>query len=499
MRKLLGISLIALAPALAHAESRSTLDARSAATERGDVHATYATPAVGRRSMDPADSLYRAAKDALNDGDWRRAASLFHRVTDRYPRSAAAGDALYWEAFALYRIGDERALRDALGRLDVQRSRFPNASTAADAKTLATRIQGRLAQLGDAGAAGSVVAEAGGDKSDKADKSGKSSKVDKAGRKGGGGDDTACRTRGARGDDDDEGGDGGDGDSDQRIAALNALMQMDASRAMPILRQVLARRDACSEVLRRKAVFLVAQQNTPDAADILLDAARNDPDRQVRRQAIFWLSQVHSERASAALDSILHAAGADEELRERAIFALAQHNTSRSRTTLRDFAKSDAPVDLRRKAVFWLGQQDRSADNAAFFRALFDSPAGAPLRDEIIQAAANGEESDAWLLSVARDPKQDLEQRKKALFWLGQQGRVPTAEFAKLYDTLADRDVKEHLIFVLSQRRETAAVDKLIDIARHDTDRSLRGKALFWLGQSDDPRVKQVLMEIINQ
>ena len=44
------------------------------------------------------------------------------------------------------------------------------------------------------------------------------------------------------------------------MAALNALLQMDADRALPILRRVLARRDTCSEILRRKAVFLVAQK-----------------------------------------------------------------------------------------------------------------------------------------------------------------------------------------------------------------------------------------------
>jgi HEAT repeat protein len=209
---------------------------------------------------------------------------------------------------------------------------------------------------------------------------------------------------------------------------------------------------------------------------------------------------VHSARATTALDSILHSASTDPELREKAIFALSQQNDDGARRTLRDFAKSDAPVDLRRKAVFWLGQGDRSAENATFLRSLYDSPAGAPLRDEIIQAAANaGAENDDWLLSVARDPKQDVEQRKKALFWLGQQHRVAVTEFASLYDRLTDREVKEHLIFVLSQRREKAAVDKLFDIARNDKDRELRGKAIFWLGQSNDPRVQQFLMEIINK
>jgi hypothetical protein len=38
-----------------------------------------------------------------------------------------------------------------------------------------------------------------------------------------------------------------------------------------------------------------------------------------------------------------------------------------------------------------------------------------------------------------------------------------------------------------------------IDIARHETDRELRNRAVFWLGQSRDPRAVQALLEIIDQ
>ena len=36
---------------------------------------------------DPADSLYRVAREALNRGDYRRAAQLFNDLTRRYPQS----------------------------------------------------------------------------------------------------------------------------------------------------------------------------------------------------------------------------------------------------------------------------------------------------------------------------------------------------------------------------------------------------------------------------
>ena len=51
----------------------------------------------------------------------------------------------------------------------------------------------------------------------------------------------------------------------------------------------------------------------------------------------------------------------------------------------------------------------------------------------------------------------------------------------------------------IAQREERVATDKLIDIARNDPDTRYRKRALFWLGQNDDPRVQQLLLEILSK
>ena len=109
-----------------------------------------------------------------------------------------------------------------------------------------------------------------------------------------------------------------------------------------------------------------------------------------------------------------------------------------------------------------------------------------------------GSENSKWLIGVARDRTQPIEIRKQALFWAGQ-GGAPLADLASLYNTMDDREMKEQLIFVYSQREEPAAVDKLLDISKRDPDPELRKKALFWLGQSDDPRAAKALQDIIEQ
>ena len=60
-------------------------------------------------------------------------------------------------------------------------------------------------------------------------------------------------------------------------------------------------------------------------------------------------------------------------------------------------------------------------------------------------------------------------------------------------------DLREQMIFVLSQRKDPAATDKLFAIARSDKDNAARQRAIFWLGQSHDPRAVQLLSELINK
>jgi HEAT repeat protein len=291
----------------------------------------------------------------------------------------------------------------------------------------------------------------------------------------------------------------GDDDNDTKLAALNALMQMDDARARPILQRVLARRDPGSVCLRRKAVFLVAQQHEAGTEVILLATARNDPDPEVREQAVFWLSQVGTDKAVGALDSILRMSP-DRGLQEKAVFALSQDGSPRALQAIRTYAeRTDAPGEVREKAIFWLGQSG-GKENDAFLRTLYGRLKEPNLRERVLfsLSQSGGTENTRWLLDVARDRNQPIELRKQALFWAGQADASMT-DLAALYGTLTDRELREQLIFVYSQRDEPAAVDKLLDIAKRETDPELRKKALFWLGQSDDPRAAKALQDIIEQ
>jgi HEAT repeat protein len=440
-----------------------------------------ARPPASWDAQDPGDSLYRAARSTLNRSDYTKAAYLFSEIHERYPRSTYAADAYYWEAFARYRQGSTDNLKSALRLLERQIGKYPDASTHDDATSLAERIRGRLARGGDVEAAKQIKrkAEEAGDDDARSDRPSKRGRGEWSVR---GGD--RCR----------------DDDDDEKMAALNALLQMDEDRALPILKKVMSRRDPESVCLRRKAVFLISQHSGSEAESMLLAAVRNDPDREVREQGVFWLSQVGGEHAAIALDSILRGSD-DPAVQEKAIFALSQHNSERAMRSLRDYAvKTDAPRNLRENAIFWLGQSDKGGENAGFLKSLYKEVKEDALKEKIIFSIAQhgSRDNQRWLIELAGDSHEDVEIRKKAIFWAGQSG-IPLPELFSLYDRAPEREIKEGLIFAYSQRSDKAAVDKLIQIARTEKDRDLRKNAMFWLSQSKDPRVADLLEEMLNK
>ncbi|MEM7585928.1 MAG: HEAT repeat domain-containing protein [Acidobacteriota bacterium] len=117
------------------------------------------------------------------------------------------------------------------------------------------------------------------------------------------------------------------------------------------------RRDLDDVDLQEKIAFALHLNDTPGALDLLIEMARRDPRREVRSQALFWLSQEAGERAA---DAIVEATEEDPDLdvKERAVFALSQLPPDRGVPLLIHYAENHAQRAVRKKAMFWLGQSD---------------------------------------------------------------------------------------------------------------------------------------------
>lgn len=411
-------------------------------------------------SGDPADSLYKSAREALNRGQYRRAAELFREIGDRYPRSQYAPDAGYWEAFALYRIGATEDLRAALRALESQRVRFASAATQADVATLNARINGALATRGDVK---------------------RYEKVEDQAARGG----TSCDKE----------------DLAVRIEALKALSEMDPASTTSMLRRVISRRDLCSAGLRKQAVFLLGKQATADAASILSEVARGDTDPEVRSDAILWLSRMPGESAVATLEEILRTAD-DERMQRAAVRALTTNGSPRARQAVRSLLeRADAPERLRLEVLGSFDPERATPEDAAYLRALYGKQESARMKERIIGAVARfgGAENEQWLTALTRNANEPMELRVAAFSRVTRSSTFPITELVRLYDTVAEREMRDQLIAAYARRKEPEATDKLLDIVRTGTDPQLRRTAISALTRKNDPRTQKLLLEIIDK
>jgi HEAT repeat protein len=424
-----------------------------------------ARPRPSWNEEDPADSLYRVAREALNRGEWRRAAQLFNDVAKKFPRSTYVAYSTYWEAFCRYRSGASEDLRAALKILDDGRNQFVGmrGNDEMDVQALRTRVLAALAARGDEKAAEELRREANTS--------------------------TGC-------------------DRDEmsvRAEALSALGQMDAATALPIVKKVLARRDECSTELRRRALYVAGRQQSPEVATIMLDVAKNDPDQSIRGEAMRWLPRVAGDNAVPQLEEILRTS-TDEAQQRMAISALNSIDTERARRAVRAIIeRNDAAERVRYEAIGnFLRERDGrqpTPEEQTYIRNMYNKLESAKLREAVLISVSRVEtpENKQFLLAIVNNQNENSSLRTAALQRLGRMGLVTAAEIAKVYDVADTRSLREQILNALSQRKEDEAVLKMIEIGKKDTDPQIRRYAIMHLGRSTNPIAIQFMKDMWNQ
>lgn len=451
-------SLAATARAMSKISTATATIAPAFSTSMFDMQFSKlaSVPAQGWASNDPADSLYRAAREALNRGEYRRASQLFDQIAQRYPNSAYAGDSHYWKAFALYRIGSAEDLREALKSLQSGTGRYSQALQV-DAPALTTRINGALAARGDAIAARTVVRDAStGNSCDREDIA-------------------------------------------VRVEALNSLGQMDPASTTPMLKRLLERKDDCSASLRRAALFLLARRGDPEAFAMLTSTAKTDPDMRLRADAIRWLARLPGDQAVPTLEEIVRTSD-NSDLQQAAIEALSNSDSPRARVALRALIeRTDVNERLRAEALGSL-DAEHVDDGGAYLRSIYPKLETPRLQAAAVRSIARigGPDNEQWLLSLVGNNSTSLDVRRTALGYAGRT-TININELVKMYDSMADRPLREQLIALYARRTEPQATDKLIDIAKNGTDPELRRLAISYLSRKNDARTKQLLLEIIDK
>jgi hypothetical protein len=107
------------------------------------------------------------------------------------------------------------------------------------------------------------------------------------------------------------------------------------------------------------AVFPATLADSVSVWPQLLRLARSeDAPRDTRKQAVFWVSQAASDSATAGLSQLAESEREDKDIRTQAVFALSQRPREEGIPALIRVARSSGSAEVRRSALFWLGQSE---------------------------------------------------------------------------------------------------------------------------------------------
>ena len=285
---------------------------------------------------------------------------------------------------------------------------------------------------------------------------------------------------------------------------LPAVLADDAPVIQPLI--ALARDAGRAEQTRRQAVQWIGLLGDAGVVPMLVQLARDEVDDEgndkgnkkgLGSSAVAALAMLDGDVGVPALIDLARSGSVGA--RRNAVFWLGQNGSPSARRMLHTVIENGSEASrVRSHAIFALSHGGETpAAEFAYLRGLYPR-----LDDELKEAVIQGmqEDEDAggrWLIERAMDTRESSKLRKNALFWAGQREATPTADLVRVYREAQESNLREHAIFVLSQREDDAATDALLRIAREDADTRMRGKALFWLAQKDDPRVKKLIADLL--
>lgn len=218
---------------------------------------------------------------------------------------------------------------------------------------------------------------------------------------------------------------------------------------------------------------------------------------------VVYLPVVDPAQSIGTLQTLAEHTGSNR-LRDGAILAISVHQSPGTIPALTALASPSQDIALREKAAFWLSTQhgaealpildrfarddrdDRFREKLTFDLTLVHQPAAA----------------QTLIRMAHQDPAPQV--RRQAQFWMAQIAtRIGTKNVADDLGNSADNDPNESIrksaVFSLTQLPNGEGTPKLIQLAQTSKDPAVRKQAVFWLGQSNDPRALDYLTRLIQQ
>ena len=292
-----------------------------------------------------------------------------------------------------------------------------------------------------------------------------------------------------------------------QLAALGAVMRYDQVNRLHVLRDVLAREDACSRRLHEEAVGLVGRQATDEAEDVLLNIIMSTTERSVRRAALQELWRFDSSDSFERLRSILQSSD-DSALQTDAIDGLRRSRfgagTAIQNALARAAIEQGNSDRVRNRALYALGQRDDVG--AGVFIPIYEGIESDDLKEYLfsrvaIKVRANEDmETAAWARSVAFGQEESADVRGEAFTAWASHPTVTVAYLQDLYGDISEAFLKRQAIYSIYQRADSdASVPAvLMELIRNEPDEEVRERGIYWLGRTESDEAVDFLLELLS-
>lgn len=166
---------------------------------------------------------------------------------------------------------------------------------------------------------------------------------------------------------------------------------------------------------------------------------------------------------------------------------------------VRSFSE-DCELDAGGRQVHWLDDV-RPAESVTLLASLVggERERKSRITSPALQALSmHADPAAATALERLARSHQEPSARGDALFWLAQMaGDRIAGTITAAIENDPDTEVKRRAVFALSQLPKDEGVPLLIGVAKKNANPAVRKQAMFWLGQSKDPRAIEFFAEIL--
>jgi tetratricopeptide (TPR) repeat protein len=384
---------------------------------------SFADPQATEKANAHEDELYNDGTEALNNGDYDDAAGKFDQVVKLHGRKADA--ALYWKAYALNKAGNKG---QALTTIAEFRKAYPKSTYQHQADVLEQEMRVSAGQTPNP-----------------------------------------------------------DNISDEelKLLALQALMNSDPEKAVPLLDKVI--HGSYSPKMKEKALFVLSQSNSDKAQQILLSLAKANNDPDLQKRAIRYIGMNGNSRNRAILKEI-YISSSDLSVK-KAVFQ--GWLMSGDKDDVLAVAQQEKSPELRKEAIRYLGMMGGRTE----LRGLYKQTADLETKEALLQAMGIGGDVQG-MTEIAQSDK-DPEIRRRAIRNLGIfGGHEATDTLISIYSAQTDLEVKKEVINALFLK---GAGKQMVALARKETNPELKKALIQKMSLMNSPDITEYMMELLNK